>query len=274
MDARDDRASYALSSVFWSALSVALYLAVRWRVPRSRPGGVPASRMAPTSHRSAGVPSQRDRLLCAIAVALSAATALVTFGIVAAAMTGLVAYSVMRRIRTASSVRAPNARVIALLLDLIASALSAGAPPDHALSVVSGAVREAVFDVGRAGSSDSSGLALALAVEPLRQVGRLLELGAEPSAAWATLERVPGYEQIGVAGRRCANTGARLAAALGDIAHELRASWRADALVRAERVGIWSLLPLGLCFLPAFVCLGVIPVVIGIAGEVLTSAAP
>jgi hypothetical protein len=29
------------------------------------------------------------------------------------------------------------------------------------------------------------------------------------------------------------------------------------------------LAPLGLCFLPAFVCLGVVPLVIGIAGDVL-----
>jgi hypothetical protein len=28
------------------------------------------------------------------------------------------------------------------------------------------------------------------------------------------------------------------------------------------------LAPLGLCFLPAFLCLGVIPLVLGIAGEV------
>jgi hypothetical protein len=32
---------------------------------------------------------------------------------------------------------------------------------------------------------------------------------------------------------------------------------------------VWSLLPLGFCFLPAFICIGIIPVVIGVAGEVL-----
>jgi hypothetical protein len=30
--------------------------------------------------------------------------------------------------------------------------------------------------------------------------------------------------------------------------------------------------PLGLCFLPAFVCLGIIPTVVGIAGAVLSGA--
>jgi pilus assembly protein TadC len=40
-------------------------------------------------------------------------------------------------------------------------------------------------------------------------------------------------------------------------------------VARAERVGVWTLLPLGCCFLPAFVCLGVLPVVLGVAGQVL-----
>jgi hypothetical protein len=41
-------------------------------------------------------------------------------------------------------------------------------------------------------------------------------------------------------------------------------------LARAERVGVWTLLPLGLCFLPAFACIGVVPVVAGVAGQVLS----
>ena len=40
-----------------------------------------------------------------------------------------------------------------------------------------------------------------------------------------------------------------------------------EAAVR--RAGVWVLAPLGACFLPAFVCLGVVPLVIGIAGDAL-----
>jgi hypothetical protein len=36
-----------------------------------------------------------------------------------------------------------------------------------------------------------------------------------------------------------------------------------------RRAGVWVLAPLGLCFLPAFVCLGVVPLVLGIAEGVL-----
>jgi hypothetical protein len=35
-----------------------------------------------------------------------------------------------------------------------------------------------------------------------------------------------------------------------------------------QRAGVWVLAPLGACFLPAFVCLGVAPLVLGIAADV------
>ncbi len=41
------------------------------------------------------------------------------------------------------------------------------------------------------------------------------------------------------------------------------------AEARAQRAGVLIAAPLGLCFLPAFLVLGVVPVVIGLAGEVL-----
>jgi pilus assembly protein TadC len=43
------------------------------------------------------------------------------------------------------------------------------------------------------------------------------------------------------------------------------------AAAAAERAGVLIAGPLGLCFLPAFVCLGIIPVVAGLAGDVLQS---
>ncbi|MDQ1730616.1 MAG: hypothetical protein QOK10_775, partial [Pseudonocardiales bacterium] len=55
---------------------------------------------------------------------------------------------------------------------------------------------------------------------------------------------------------------------------ELRAQRHSEGVSRAERVGVWSLLPLGLCFLPAFVCIGIAPVIIGVAGTVLSTRAP
>jgi len=106
-------------------------------------------------------------------------------------------------------------------------------------------------------------------VAPLRRVGRLLELGADPEQAWTELEGVSAYHDAARAARRCARSGARLATALRSSAADLRTERHGRALARAERVGIWSLLPLGACFLPAFVCLGVAPVIVGVASSVL-----
>jgi hypothetical protein len=153
--------------------------------------------------------------------------------------------------------RPPDARSAALALDLLVSALTAGAPPELAVEGVVAAVRQHGTD------------SLRRAVDPLDRVGRLLQLGSDPAAAWATLHSVPGYSPVADCGRRCAASGARLASGLAAVAVELRARHQADALARAERVGVWSLLPLGLCFLPAFVCLGVVPVLLGVAGQVL-----
>jgi pilus assembly protein TadC len=166
------------------------------------------------------------------------------------------AWLVARLSRAQPADSPPEARSVALVADLLAGALAAGSPPELAIERVAAAVAEY-------GSAS-----LRHAVEPLGRVGRLLRLGSEPATAWAALQPVPGYGPVADSGRRCASSGARLAQALTVTAAELRAAHQAEALARAERVGVWSLLPLGLCFLPAFVCLGVLPVILGVAGEV------
>jgi pilus assembly protein TadC len=148
-------------------------------------------------------------------------------------------------------------RSLALTADLIAAGLRAGLP-----------VAAAILTVAEcAGTTPES--SIRAAVEPLRRVGRLIQWGADPAEAWRLAEERPGLETIGAAGRRCAHSGARLAAALETAAIQLRAQRRDQALARAERVGVWALLPLGLCFLPAFVCLGVLPVIVGLGGHLL-----
>lgn len=169
-------------------------------------------------------------------------------------------------------------RAAALLLDLLASALDAGAPPEHAIALVAAAAAPG-RDHRPAGGVDRSGVGrarswpadgdLARAAVPLARVGRLLELGADPASAWAELESTPAYDEAAAAARRCASSGSRLAASLHRVAAELRQRHQQDALAKADRVGVWSMLPLGLCFLPAFVCLGVVPVVLGVGREAL-----
>ncbi len=70
---------------------------------------------------------------------------------------------------------------------------------------------------------------------------------------------------------RAGEGGAPVAVAVARLAAEARAEDRARAEQAARRAGVLAVAPLGACFLPAFVLLGVVPVVVGLAGPLLSS---
>jgi Flp pilus assembly protein TadB len=132
-----------------------------------------------------------------------------------------------------------------LTLDLVAAGLRAGRPLGTALRI---AAREADDPRSRL----------------LDRVASLVQLGADPAEAWDVVGDHPDLAAVARVARRSAASGMRLASAFEDLADELRRSRAAAAEARASRAGVWAIAPLGLCFLPAFVCLGVVPVVLGI----------
>jgi pilus assembly protein TadC len=91
--------------------------------------------------------------------------------------------------------------------------------------------------------------------------------------AWASLTD-SALAPVASPARRSAESGVRLARGFELLAVELRDDARAAAMARAQRAGVWAVAPLGLCFLPAFACLGIIPVIVGIAHGVLNQAIP
>lgn len=103
----------------------------------------------------------------------------------------------------------------------------------------------------------------------LGQAANLLVLGAEPDAAWSEAARNPETESLARTVRRSARSGTAVATAVAGLAAERRAEVEDGAAAAAERAGVLVSGPLGLCFLPAFLCLGIAPVVIGLAGRVL-----
>ncbi|MFE3546594.1 type II secretion system F family protein [Nocardia sp. NPDC059177] len=110
----------------------------------------------------------------------------------------------------------------------------------------------------------------------LLRAADLLALGADAATAWeraaADAAGSPGadeVESLARMARRSARSGASLAAAVGELAVQRREAVEDAAVARAERAGVLIGGPLGLCFLPAFVCLGIVPVVIGLADRVL-----
>jgi pilus assembly protein TadC len=71
--------------------------------------------------------------------------------------------------------------------------------------------------------------------------------------------------------RRSAASGTALAQAVSELADQSRLDAADTARAAAERASVLIAGPLGVCYLPAFVCLGIVPVVVGLAGDVLQS---
>ncbi|MEZ0362879.1 type II secretion system F family protein [Mycobacterium sp. pUA109] len=108
----------------------------------------------------------------------------------------------------------------------------------------------------------------------LQRAAALLAVGADPGVAWSTPPGTaeaddPHTEALLGLARRSARSGAALADGVADLAAQCRHDASQSAVAAAERAGVLIAGPLGLCFLPAFVCVGIVPTVAGLAGRVL-----
>lgn len=142
-----------------------------------------------------------------------------------------------------------------LLLDLLAACLAGGAPLASAASAVAGALP------GPAGRRAAA-------------VAAALGVGCPPADAWQALAGSDPADPLAPAARalaRAADGGAPVAAAVARLAAEARLDARARGEQAAHRVGVLAVAPLGLCFLPAFVLLGIVPVVVGLAAPLLAT---
>lgn len=130
-----------------------------------------------------------------------------------------------------------------------------------------------------AGMATASAAAAAAELAPpalagqLNRAAQLLALGAGSERAWAD----PGDEgdRHGVVlarlARRSASSGAALATNVTELAEQVRVDAGAAADAAAQRAAVLIAGPLGLCYLPAFICLGIVPVVAGLAGDLMWS---
>jgi pilus assembly protein TadC len=109
----------------------------------------------------------------------------------------------------------------------------------------------------------------AAAGDALGRVADLLVLGADPATAWAPALDQPSTARLARAARRSARSGSAVAAVAEAHAVDVRAEAAEAVAARAERAGVLVTGPLGLCFLPAFLALGIVPVVVGLAGPLL-----
>ncbi|RCG30419.1 type II secretion system F family protein [Sphaerisporangium album] len=159
---------------------------------------------------------------------------------------------VIRRRRMPGDVRGRQQRIIADLpyaLDLMVACLRAGQPVGGAVEATAQAIR------GPLGES-------------LARVNGRLRLGASPESAWQVLESDRPLAALARGMTRAALSGAPVADVLARLADDARQESRTASSAAARRVGVQVVAPLGLCFLPAFVFLGIIPVVAGLAAQV------
>ncbi|MDT7547794.1 MAG: hypothetical protein QOE84_188 [Actinomycetota bacterium] len=163
----------------------------------------------------------------------------------------------LRRLEPAS-VRRDRQRLVSdlpLTLDLVAACLMGGASLPAAAGAVAAALR------GPCG-------------QRLASVAEALTAGTPPADAWLRLGGGDPDDPLASAARvlsRAADGGAPVAAVVGRLAAEARADARAAGLQAASRVGVLVVAPLGLCFLPAFVLIGVVPVVVALARPLFAS---
>ncbi|WP_236667242.1 MULTISPECIES: type II secretion system F family protein [unclassified Nonomuraea] len=100
-------------------------------------------------------------------------------------------------------------------------------------------------------------------------VSSRLRLGADPETTWAALAGDPAMGGLCRAMGRAAQSGAPVAEVLTRLADDALEATRAGSVASARQVGVKAVAPLGLCFLPAFVLLGIIPVVAGLASTIV-----
>ena len=129
------------------------------------------------------------------------------------------------------------------VVDLLAACLSVGTAPLTALEEIAGATSPV------------------MATE-LRALVRGVQLAAPGVDAWRPLASHPQLGPVGRSLSRAVESGASVADALERLADDLRRDQRAVLEGRARTVGVTSALPLGLCLLPAFVLVGVVPLVV------------
>lgn len=142
------------------------------------------------------------------------------------------------------------ARDLPLAIDLLSACAAVGRPTDQALGVVSQAV----------------GGALAARFDGLRA---RLALGAEPAAEWRIMAADRQLAPLARTMTRALESGAPVSAGLSRLADDTRRERRTQAQVRARSVGVKAAGPLALCFLPAFMVIGVVPTVAGAFSHLL-----
>ena len=180
------------------------------------------------------------------AVLLGGPMALPCGVVVAAVVAAIAARSEPRAVRLQ---REEVRRDLPHVVTLLAAALRAGVAPAHAVDLVCRALP------GAAG-------------ERLVPLAARLRLGGDPSVVWAGLGADDPLSPLGRTLARAHRTGAPIVAAVERLAEELAQQSRAQVEDRARSIGVRAAVPLGLCLLPSFLLLGIVPLAVSLASTI------
>lgn len=203
-----------------------------------------------------GTPAVRERAdrsvlvrlrvpLCALAVLAGWTLFGGLTGVVLGVVAGGASWRAVSRLESPASIRRRHEleRDLPLAVHLLGACLAAGSATTAALSSVAAAMPGAVG-------------------EELALVQRRLLLGVDPASVWRSV--VGPLETLGRSMARAHESGSSVQLAVAQVAEDLRLRSRARADTRARTIEVRAAVPLGLCFLPAFVLLGVVPMTAGL----------
>jgi Flp pilus assembly protein TadB len=248
-------------AILLAAVAVALALGpspVSSRLRRLSVATRPArdARVPATDERSStarGLASARARATSAMVIGVAAGWWIGGFvGPVVGLCVGSVTWFGLGHLDSKVGVRdeATSARALPLVAELMSAAIAAGSPTVVAAEAVADALD------GPIGAA-------------LRSAAATARLGSDPATAWLALGTDPAFRPLARALAASVSRGTSPNEVLDRVARDARdaARWAAEA--RARSLGARAAAPLGLCFLPAFVLVGIVPLVVTAAVPLL-----
>lgn len=224
--------------------AVALLVPARSRIPDG-PAGDPTAPSGSTVHTG------RRAMCCLLAGCASVFLVGGTVGVLAAPVVVAASWVALARAEPAAVRREREAvaRDLPHLVELFAATLRSGEDPQRGLAIACAALPGAAAD-------------------RLEGVRARLRLGADPAAVWDSLAGDPALGPLGRALARSHASGSPVVAAVERVGEDLERDQRAAIEDRARAVGVRAAVPLGLCLLPAFLLVGIVPTVAGLLGSI------
>lgn len=248
-----DRADLAVNGSAGSGTGTALWLlaVACWVFPAGR--GASRDRTRPAGVKRFPEPWRRGLLvlLGGAAAVVVVVPGLTLPGLFVAAAVGLVV--ARRPIRPSAAERTAVREEVIGYCTLLAGCLESGMP-----------TATGMVAVGRALWEGAPSPAVSRVRDLLDAVAALSALGAPPEVAWESAVGHPDLIGLAAAAGRSEIAGTALARAVHDHAVRLRSTAQAEVEARSGRIAVLVAAPLGLCFLPAFLCVGLAPVVLGL----------